>query len=106
MSEPPDRAGYSRHADTPTRRLSDRGLAYSRRVRKTAAVARIMPSLPTLLVVVAVAVAVTAAAAPGRPVTTYRVDHVVDGDTIDLTDGARVRLVQIDTPELYIAPEC
>ena len=27
------------------------------------------------------------------------VDHVVDGDTIALVDGTRVRLVQIDTPE-------
>lgn len=28
-----------------------------------------------------------------------RVDHVVDGDTIALADGRRVRLVQIDAPE-------
>ena len=27
------------------------------------------------------------------------VEHVVDGDTIALADGTRVRLVQIDTPE-------
>jgi micrococcal nuclease len=27
------------------------------------------------------------------------VEHVVDGDTIALVDGTRVRLVQIDTPE-------
>ena len=27
------------------------------------------------------------------------VDHVIDGDTIALVDGTRVRLVQIDTPE-------
>jgi endonuclease YncB( thermonuclease family) len=35
-----------------------------------------------------------------------RIDHVADGDTVDLTDGARVRLVQIDTPEVYFTPEC
>jgi micrococcal nuclease len=35
-----------------------------------------------------------------------RIDHVADGDTVDLTDGQRVRLVQIDTPEVYYAPEC
>ncbi len=35
-----------------------------------------------------------------------RVGHVVDGDTIDLGNGARVRLVQIDTPEVYFRPEC
>ena len=28
------------------------------------------------------------------------VSHVVDGDTLALRDGARVRLVQIDTPEV------
>ena len=28
------------------------------------------------------------------------VSHIVDGDTLDLADGTRVRLVQIDTPEL------
>ena len=32
--------------------------------------------------------------------TTATVDWVNDGDTLTLTDGRRVRLVQIDTPEL------
>jgi endonuclease YncB( thermonuclease family) len=36
----------------------------------------------------------------------FRVDHVADGDTITLRNGARVRLVQIDTPEVYFHPEC
>jgi endonuclease YncB( thermonuclease family) len=36
----------------------------------------------------------------------YRVDHVVDGDTIALRNGQRVRLVQIDTPEVYFGTEC
>ena len=35
-----------------------------------------------------------------------RIAYVVDGDTVALTDGARVRLVQIDTPEVYNVPEC
>jgi endonuclease YncB( thermonuclease family) len=35
-----------------------------------------------------------------------RIDHVADGDTVDLSNGARVRLVQIDTPEVYFHPEC
>ena len=35
-----------------------------------------------------------------------RIDHVVDGDTVDLTNGAKVRLVQIDTPEVYFGVEC
>jgi endonuclease YncB( thermonuclease family) len=36
----------------------------------------------------------------------YRIDHVVDGDTVELRDGRRVRLVQIDTPEVYFGVEC
>src|SRR5689334_12298903 len=47
---------------------------------------------------------VAAAAAPVAHV--YRVVRVVDGDTIDLTNGAKVRLVQIDTPEVYFGLEC
>jgi micrococcal nuclease len=35
-----------------------------------------------------------------------RIDHVADGDTVDLTNGDRVRLVQIDTPEVYFSREC
>jgi endonuclease YncB( thermonuclease family) len=38
--------------------------------------------------------------------TSLRIDHVADGDTVDLTNGAKVRLVQIDTPEVYFSPEC
>lgn len=34
------------------------------------------------------------------PSRTYLVTHVVDGDTVDLADGERVRLVGIDTPEV------
>lgn len=35
-----------------------------------------------------------------------RIDYVVDGDTVALTNGRHVRLVQIDTPEVYNSPEC
>ena len=35
-----------------------------------------------------------------------RIDHVADGDTVDLTNGTKIRLVQIDTPEVYFQPEC
>jgi endonuclease YncB( thermonuclease family) len=38
--------------------------------------------------------------------TLARVDHVADGDTLTLTNGRRVRLVQIDTPEVYFHAEC
>jgi micrococcal nuclease len=35
-----------------------------------------------------------------------RIDHVADGDTVALTNGQRVRLVQVDTPEVYFGMEC
>jgi endonuclease YncB( thermonuclease family) len=38
--------------------------------------------------------------------TVFRVDHVADGDTITLRNGRRVRLVQIDTPEVYFGVDC
>ena len=46
------------------------------------------------------------ATTPSTGWTNGRIDHVADGDTVDLTNGARVRLVQIDTPEVYFRPEC
>ena len=38
---------------------------------------------------------------PARPINldTARVDRVIDGDTLDLDDGTRVRLIGINTPE-------
>jgi endonuclease YncB( thermonuclease family) len=54
-------------------------------------------------IVVSVALSVSGAlAAP--PV--YRIDHVTDGDTVVLRNGQRVRLVQIDTPEVFFGREC
>ncbi|HET7743175.1 MAG TPA: thermonuclease family protein [Gaiellaceae bacterium] len=46
------------------------------------------------------------AARSASTIATYRIDHVADGDTVDLRNGARVRLVQIDTPEVYFGTEC
>jgi len=46
------------------------------------------------------ALAVLALAGAANAGETRRVSAVVDGDTLRLFDGARVRLVQIDTPEL------
>ena len=40
-----------------------------------------------------------------RP-TAHRIDHVTDGDTVVLRNGQKVRLVQIDTPEVYFGTEC
>ena len=55
-----------------------------------------------LAAVATVSVLVTLVVAPsssgGSPAVVYRIDHVADGDTVDLTNGQRVRLVQIDTP--------
>jgi micrococcal nuclease len=53
--------------------------------------------------VVALTVTATASAAPA-PV--YRIDHVSDGDTVVLRNGRRVRLIQIDTPEVFFGAEC
>jgi endonuclease YncB( thermonuclease family) len=44
------------------------------------------------------------AAAPAQHV--YRIARVVDGDTVYLTNGAKIRLVQIDTPEVFFGVEC
>ena len=62
-----------------------------------------------LLLLTALALAVGAAPAVARQPAAgqvARIDHVADGDTVDLTNGAKVRLVQIDTPEVYFTPEC
>jgi endonuclease YncB( thermonuclease family) len=36
----------------------------------------------------------------------YVIDHVIDGDTVALRNGQRVRLVRIDPPEVYFGTEC
>jgi micrococcal nuclease len=55
---------------------------------------------------VVLAAAVWAADAGSTRNAVFRIDHVADGDTVDLANGAKVRLVQIDTPEVYFTPEC
>ena len=54
----------------------------------------------------AVVAALGVLAAPAPAATPARVAHVTDGDTIALAGGERVRLVQIDTPEVYAGTEC
>ena len=56
-----------------------------------------------LVALVAAGLVLVPAAPSAAP--TFRIDRVVDGDTVALTNGARVRLVQIDTPEVG-EPEC
>jgi micrococcal nuclease len=53
----------------------------------------------------AVALALVPASVAAKPAA-FRIDHVSDGDTVVLGNGQRVRLVQIDTPEVYFHPEC
>lgn len=53
-----------------------------------------------VLVALACLAAVAAGSADARPAATRTIAQVVDGDTIRLVGGERVRLVQIDAPEL------
>jgi micrococcal nuclease len=48
----------------------------------------------------------TGAAKPPPGGTLARIGRVIDGDTVELSSGAHVRLVQIDSPEVYGSPEC
>src|SRR4051795_13216945 len=53
----------------------------------------------TFLVALALLLVGAAGARGSAAGTTARVAYVIDGDTIKLTSGTSVRLVQIDTPE-------
>ncbi len=57
-----------------------------------------------VLVALGAALALAPAAAP-RSSSQYGVARVADGDTLTLTNGARVRLLQVDSPEIGTA-EC
>jgi micrococcal nuclease len=58
-----------------------------------------------LVVIALLLVALVAPNALGAP-TIYRIDHVTDGDTVVLRNGQKIRLVQIDTPEVFFGSEC
>jgi micrococcal nuclease len=62
--------------------------------------------LSLLALVIFAALISATSATSGRGATTYRIDHVNDGDTVVLSNGQRVRLVQIDSPEVYLGTEC
>jgi micrococcal nuclease len=55
---------------------------------------------PWLFAVAVIALLATPLSGAGSNLTAATVDHVYDGDTLTLTNGYRVRLLQIDTPEL------
>ena len=64
---------------------------------------------PAVLLVLGVLLACAATAAAAklpRGGRFARIEYVIDGDTVALTNGLHVRLVQIDTPEVYNSPEC
>jgi micrococcal nuclease len=66
-----------------------------------------MRPLLLVLAIVAIGAFVLASSASSAPwQATYRIDHVTDGDTVVLRNGQKVRLVQIDTPEVYFGTEC
>ena len=52
------------------------------------------------------ALLLTAPAAASGATHTGIIDHVADGDTVVLSSGETIRLVQIDTPEVYGDTEC
>jgi micrococcal nuclease len=58
------------------------------------------------LVTMLAAALALASGASATATPTYRIDRVIDGDTVALANGQRVRLVQIDTPEVYFGVEC
>ncbi|HEX4521834.1 MAG TPA: thermonuclease family protein [Gaiellaceae bacterium] len=62
--------------------------------------------LPIASLAILLCVVTAAGATPRAGVQVGRIDHVADGDTVDLTNGDKIRLVQIDTPEVYFTPEC
>jgi micrococcal nuclease len=64
---------------------------------------RTVPAVLFAVAVLSIAGSAPASVAAGQ---FGRIDHVADGDTVDLTNGAKIRLVQIDTPEVYFSPEC
>ena len=70
---------------------------------------RLAVAVVVLVVTVAVVAAVRQRGSPGcraAPAGSAVIDHVSDGDTVVLCDGATVRLVQIDTPEVFFTKEC
>ena len=85
--------GASRVIDTEPRPARS-ALPVSGRVRRCAA---------GLLLLVAL---VASGSARATAQATYRIDHVTDGDTVVLRNGQKVRLVQVDTPEVFFGTEC
>lgn len=67
---------------------------------------RRVATIVILVALATVAGSTASASSDAGSATLARIDHVADGDTVALANGRRVRLVQIDTPEVYFGSEC
>jgi micrococcal nuclease len=67
------------------------------RLRRT--VGRTLKATSALLVLAGALATAACTPAPPEPQTTGTVEQVIDGDTIRLTNGARIRLLAVDAPE-------
>ncbi len=68
-------------------------------------VVRVVPSIALALVAIAIGCEDGATGSRCGP-TTGRVARVIDGDTIELESGERVRYLMVDTPESTTTHEC
>jgi micrococcal nuclease len=62
--------------------------------------------VPNRLAIAALALVLTVPASASAATHAGVIDHVADGDTVVLSSGETIRLVQIDTPEVYGDTEC
>ena len=96
----------TRHGRPVQKGRRRRGLAFSVRFRTPASASCVDRGAFAAIALSATVEEIAPAARAVSSTATYRIDHVADGDTVDLRNGARVRLVQIDTPEVYFGTEC
>ncbi len=89
--------GGSRDTVDPTVAVASPGSAVVLTVTVTG-----KPTIATMLL----ATAPVVVACGGDDVETATVGRVIDGDTVELTDGRRVRYLMVDTPESTTEVEC
>ena len=56
-----------------------------------------------ILIAAFVSPALRVESSPAKPVEYFSVKRVIDGDTVELADARRVRLIGIDTPEVHFS---
>jgi hypothetical protein len=66
----------------------------------------VVQALKSALVVLILACLFAVSPEAGGAASVYRIDRVVDGDTVALRNGQRVRLVQNRTSEVFFGAEC